>query len=125
MRSIIRPTAAGPHDLGDERVGVGLRVHVVDGDGGALAGQGQRDLAPDVARAAGDQPDLPGEPEIHRFAPGARPRSRKRRSGLTGSSAISIPSGASASAIALAMAAGAPMVPPSPMPRKPPSVTGD
>src|SRR5207249_9554892 len=100
-----------------ERVRVGLRVHVVDGDGRALARQRQRDLAPDVARAAGDQCDLPRQAEIHRFAPSARPMSRKSRSGLTGSSATSIPSGASASATALAMAAGAPMVPPSPLPR--------
>src|SRR6266540_5173240 len=51
--------------------------------------------------------------------------SRKRRSGVTGSSVISIPSGARASATALAMAAGAPMVPPSPTPLKPPRVDGD
>ena len=36
-----------------------------------------------------------------------------------------MPSGASASDRALAIAAGAPIVPPSPMPRKPPSVDGD
>src|SRR5947209_3395804 len=50
---------------------------------------------------------------------------RKRRSGVTGNSLISIPSGDSASATALATTAGAPMVPPSPIPRKPPSVVGD
>jgi hypothetical protein len=37
---------------------------------------------------------------------------------VSGSSAGSIPSGASASAIALAIAAGAPIVPDSPTPRK-------
>src|SRR5262249_19255313 len=108
-----------------DRVGLGFRVHVVDRDRRALAGQGERDLAPHVARAAGDQRDLPGQAEVHRFAPSARPMRRKSRSGLAGSSATSIPSGESASAIALAMAAGAPMVPTSPMPRKPPRVMGD
>src|SRR6516162_2418656 len=50
--------------------------------------------------------------------------SRNRRSGVIGSSKISIPNGASASARALAMAAGAPIVPPSPIPRKPSTVDG-
>ncbi len=117
--------AAQLRDRRHEGIRVGLRVHVVDGDGRAFASQGQADLAADVPPAPGDQRDLTGEPEIHRFAPWAPSRSRKSRSGLTGSSATSIPSGDRASAIALAMAAGAPMVPPSPMPRNPPSVTGD
>src|SRR5262249_35405620 len=56
---------------------------------------------------------------------GAERKSRKSRSGVTGSSLISTPSGASASAMALATAAGAPMVPPSPTPLKPPSVVGE
>ena len=51
--------------------------------------------------------------------------SRKSRWGVSGSSVISTPSGASASAIAFATAAGAPIVPPSPTPLKPPSVVGD
>jgi hypothetical protein len=50
---------------------------------------------------------------------------RNKRSGVTGSSLISMPSRDSASLIAFATAAGEPMVPPSPMPRKPPSVVGD
>src|SRR6202049_3341693 len=50
---------------------------------------------------------------------------RNTRSGVIVSSKISAPGGASASARALAMAAGAPIVPPSPIPRKPPTVDGD
>src|SRR5262249_15321296 len=46
-------------------------------------------------------------------------------SGRMGSVVISTPSGFTASATALAMAAGAPMVPPSPMPLCPPGVSGD
>jgi len=69
VRLIRRRAAAQPGDLLDDRVGLGLRVHVVHRDGGALAGQRERDLASDVARAAGDQRDLPGESEIHRGSP--------------------------------------------------------
>src|SRR6185503_2878548 len=57
---------------------------------------------------------------------GRRAAHRDRRcSGRMGSAVTATPSGATASATALAMAAGAPMVPPSPMPLYPPGVSGE
>ena len=47
----------------------------------------------------------------------------KMRSGVAGNVSISIPSGDRASEIAFAIAAGAPIVPPSPMPRNPPLIS--
>ena len=57
-------------DLRHERIGVGLRVHVVDGDGGAFASQGQRDLAADVARPPVTSATFPASPRFIASLPG-------------------------------------------------------
>src|SRR5713226_9839844 len=63
--------------------------------------------------------ELPLDLEAHRIAVPVS------ASGWTGREMIFTPRGLTASATALAMAAGAPMVPPSPMPLWPPGVRGE
>ena len=82
-----------------------------------------RDGGADVASAAGHERDTSLRSLISVFLcfDLACSMSLKIRSGVMGRIETSISSGDSASAIALAIAAGAPIVPPSPMPRNPPA----
>src|SRR5687768_3460417 len=91
-----------------------------------------RVLAPrDEVDDAGDR-HAHGHPKVdlhavaYRPGPGppSRPSARSTRSGVMGWSEISAPNGASASLTALRMAAGAPVVPASPAPLKPPAIDG-
>ncbi len=50
--------ASDVFDGGDERFGDGRAFVVVAGDVGALAGEGERDLAADAAAGAGDECDF-------------------------------------------------------------------
>src|SRR5262249_2401597 len=117
-------------DLGNQRIGFLVRAAVVDRNIRPLCRQAERDLAPDPVRRARHESGLALQSQIHdRPFSFSRARAdsirRNNRSGVTGSSLISMPSGDSASLTAFAIAAGEPIVPPSPMPRKPPSVVGD
>ena len=57
--------AAAFLDFGDDRVGLIGRVAVMDGDGRAFRRECQRNLAPDVPGAAGDQGDAILEVHVH------------------------------------------------------------
>src|SRR3989442_8904041 len=114
VRAILRIPAGRTvaEDLRGESSGSGPHRRAAGGGG---------PQGPDAAHGAAGGVTPEGRRRLQRRAA----RSRNSRSPVTGSSVISIPSGARASATALATAAGAPIVPPSPTPLKPPSVVGE
>ena len=121
----------------DRNIGKGVAEHGDDDPLGAEIGLGHRGLVGFLAnveisrvdphdRLAGRHRGAPRDFEqlIARFAHAAARRSAVRiachsRSGVTGMSICSMPSGASASTIALTSAGGAPIAPASPAPFRP------
>src|SRR5262245_31077374 len=106
------PTAPGL-DLFHDGPSTVTRGVVVDRHGRALGCERKGDRAAHVAGRAGHERDPALKSQLHYRSPVgsfALLTSRNSRSGVTGSSSISMPSGRSASETALATAAGAPMV---------------
>src|SRR5258706_3272634 len=124
----IRPVglglAAGLLDLRDHHFGFIFRGVIIHRDRRPRFGKGSRYPGTDISAATGNEGDAPCK-IVHCWLPFAFMRalssSLKIRSGVMGRIETSMSSGDTASQIALAIAAGAPIVPPSPIPRKPPA----